>query len=41
MENIHELSMEEYSETNGGGLIVIAFALGFYIGYKETEFANK
>ncbi|KVV13585.1 hypothetical protein [Flavobacterium sp. TAB 87] len=37
MENLKELTLEEQKETNGGGLLLFAIALGIYIGYKDAE----
>jgi hypothetical protein len=36
IEGIEPLSSAEL-ETNGGLLIVIAFAIGFWVGYRETH----
>lgn len=37
MENLKELTLQEQKETNGGGLLLFALALGIYIGYKDAE----
>lgn len=34
--NLEELNETDARKTEGGGLLVIAFAIGFYVGYKEV-----